>query len=727
MKHELLVPAGDMASLEQAIANGADAVYLGCQNFGARKFAANFTNEELIQAVKLCHLYGVKIYVTMNTLIKDDEVPTFLGQIEFLYKNGVDAVLIQDFGMLCLVREKYPNLEVHASTQANTSAKETAELFYNLGVKRVVFSRELSLQEIESIDVPIEKEVFIHGALCICYSGCCLMSSMQGKRSGNRGECVGSCRLPYTLKKEDRIIEENKYLLSTKELNTSKHFTELLESSITSFKVEGRMKSPEYVGFITRYYRKLIDTYNVNPDLEKETEQLKTIFNRGFTEGRLFSCSDEDLMNTKSPNHIGLEIGKVIDVNKDRIKIQVDKELNQEDGIRFLNSGKGLIVNYLYDEQGKLTNSIPSGGICYIDNKIELSEKDVVCKTLDHKLMEQLKVLPARKVKVTFKVTAKLGKPLNIVVSDGVNNLQINGQVVQRASTAPISNDRIREQIEKLGETPFVSSATIIDSDDNIFINIKEINELRRALISNLINVRTSSTKELLINKVLLDSPIPKTETGVAVHVRNEDQMSTAVRLNVERIYTDSLSVFKSYTFKDNVYYNLPRVLYEPTKDLQRRNIVNDYFGFSKYEHIIGDYGLNVYNIYTAYYLYKLKLPKVTLSVELSEDEIVNFINNFIKVFNKYPNIEVLAYGRVENMIIKGNILNLKENDMTYTLTDQKNNIFPVYYDGRLTHVLNFEDKKIEKLEIIKKYASLRLVFFDEDTKKELSIIKMYQ
>ena len=727
MKHELLVPAGDMASLEQAIANGADAVYLGCQNFGARKFAANFTNEELIQGLKLCHLYGVKMYVTMNTLVKDDEVPMFLGQIEFLHKIGVDAVLIQDFGMLCLVREKYPNLEVHASTQANTSAKETAELFHKLGVKRVVFSRELSLKEIEDIKVPIEKEVFIHGALCISYSGCCLMSSMQGSRSGNRGECTGSCRLPYSLKKDDRTIEDNKYLLSTKELNTSKHFTELLDSSITSFKIEGRMKSPEYVGFITRYYRKLIDSYNQNPDLEKETEELKTIFNRGFTYGRLFNCTDDELMNRDNPNHIGLEIGKVLEITKDKIKIQVDKELNQEDGIRFLQSGKGLILNYLYDESGKLTNTIPAGGICYVDNKVELTEKDLVCKTLDHKLMTNLKILPPRKVTVTFKVTAKLGQPLNMVISDGTNSLQVDGQVVQMATTAPITVSRIREQVEKLGETPFVSTATIIDSDDGIFINIKEINELRRALTTNLMNVRMKVNNEILINKVILDKITPNMETGISVYGKTDDQISTADRLNVNRLYIDNLQTYKSYRFKDNTYYMLPRVLYEPTNSLERKTIVSDYFDYTEHENIIGNYGLNVFNIYTAYYLYKMNVQVITLSVELTGEEIINFINTYAKTFNTYPNIEVLAYGRVENMIIKGNILNLKENDMTYSLIDPKGNSFPAYFDGRLTHILNHENKQLSNIDIIKKYATIRLDFFNEDSKSTISTIKMYQ
>ena len=348
MKHELLVPAGDVESLNQAIANGADAVYVGCKNFGARKFAKNFDNEEIVTAIKICHLYGVKLYVTMNTLVKDAEVPEFLGQIEFLYKAGVDAVLIQDFGMLCLVREKYPGLEVHASTQANTSSKETAALYHSLGVKRVVFSREMSLEEIKKVDVPIEKEVFIHGALCISYSGNCLMSSMLGGRSGNRGECAGCCRLPYTLEKGQRVMAKDKYLLSTKELNTSYRFEELLDSDITSFKIEGRMKSPEYVGFITKFYRNLIDSHCKNIDIDGLNKQLKTIFNRGFTEGYLFNTEPVELMNTDTPNHIGLEIGKVIEVTPKFIKIELIEELNQQDGIRFLNNGNGFIVNYLY-------------------------------------------------------------------------------------------------------------------------------------------------------------------------------------------------------------------------------------------------------------------------------------------------------------------------------------------------------------------------------------------
>ena len=315
---ELLSPAGNMDCLRAAVTNGCDAVYISCKYFGARKFANNFDNNEILEAIKYCHLYNVKVYVTMNTLVRDLEVDDFINQARFLYQNGVDALIVQDFGMICLLREKFPNLEIHASTQANNSSYETCKLYYDLGVKRVVFSRELSIDEIDNINIPIEKEAFIHGALCISYSGCCLMSSMLGGRSGNRGECAGSCRQTYSLIENGKLLSKDKYILSTKELNTSGFIDRLKNSSIYSLKIEGRMKSPLYVGFITRFYRKLLDGEKIN--YNEELDKLKTIFNREFTCGRLFCENDKDIMNIKSPNHIGLKIGKC-SLFKDKITL----------------------------------------------------------------------------------------------------------------------------------------------------------------------------------------------------------------------------------------------------------------------------------------------------------------------------------------------------------------------------------------------------------------------
>ena len=726
IKHELLAPAGNMECLKQAIFSGADAVYVGCKKFGARKFASNFTNDEIIEAIKLCHLYGVKIYATMNTLVKNDEVDSFLNQVEFLHKNGIDAILIQDFGMLCLVLEKYPNLEVHASTQANTSSKETAELFYKLGVKRVVFSREMSLEEINSIDVPIEKEVFVHGALCICYSGCCLMSSQIGHRSGNLGECAGSCRLPYTLKHNGKILANNKYLLSTKELNTSTNFKELLESNISCFKIEGRMKSPEYVGFITRFYRNLIDNYE-QTNIKKANSELKTIFNRGFTTGHLFNCTEEELMNTKSPNHIGLQIGKVIEVTKDKIKIKLDKPLNQQDGIRFLNSNKGLIVNYLYNKNKKLVNTATD--ICYIDNKIGLTENDIVCKTIDYNLNKSLKELPSRKIPVTITVEAHINKNLSIELIDDQNNkISLQGNIVEKARTEAITQERIKQQASKLGNTPFECKNVHLKCDEEIFISIKELNDIRRSAVEKLIKKRQNckvkfESKNVEFKKLQTEKMSP----GIVAIVKTEEQLLTCLSNNIERIYTEVKPLYEKYKCKQTVFYKSKRCQLELKDNVYNSSLVSDYFDFSKYEELSGDYGLNVYNIYTAYYLHKLGIQAVTLSVELSQLEIEQFIRLYESTFKEKSTFQMLCYGTVENMIIKGNILNINKDDFDYRLTDIKSRVFPIFYDGVLTHVMNFEQRKEKLSPYLKENIQIRLDFHQETKDEVYSIIKKYQ
>lgn len=726
IKHELLAPAGNMECLKQAIFSGADAVYVGCKKFGARKFASNFTNDEIIEAIKLCHLYGVKIYATMNTLVKNDEVDSFLDQVEFLHKNGIDAILIQDFGMLCLVLEKYPNLEVHASTQANTSSKETAELFYKLGVKRVVFSREMSLEEINSIDVPIEKEVFVHGALCICYSGCCLMSSQIGHRSGNLGECAGSCRLPYTLKHNGKILANNKYLLSTKELNTSTNFKELLESNILCFKIEGRMKSPEYVGFITRFYRNLIDNYE-QTNIKEANSQLKTIFNRGFTTGHLFNCTEEELMNTKSPNHIGLQIGKVIEVTKNKIKIKLDKPLNQQDGIRFLNSNKGLIVNYLYNKNKKLVNT--ASDICYIDNKIGLTENDIVCKTIDYNLNKTLKELPSRKIPVTITVEAHINKNLSIELIDDQNNkISLQGNIVEKARTEAITQERIKQQASKLGNTPFECRKVYLKCDGEIFISIKELNDIRRSAVEKLIQKRQNCKVKFESKNVEFKKlQTKKMSPGTIAIVKTEEQLLTCLSNNIERIYTEEKPLYEKYKCKQNIFYKSKRCQLELKDNVYNSSLVSDYFDFSKYEDLFGDYGLNVYNIYTAYYLYKLGLQAVTISVELSQLEIEQFIRLYESTFKEKSTFQMLCYGTVENMIIKGNILNINKGDYDYCLTDIKSRVFPVFYDGTLTHVMNFEQRKEKISSYLKENIQIRLDFHQETEDEVYSIIKKYQ
>jgi len=327
---ELLAPAGNMESFFAAITAGADAVYIGGKNFGARALASNFTNEELVEAINYAHIFNRKVYVTVNTLVYETEINYLLEYIEFLHTNNVDAIIVQDLGLINLLHKKFPNLEIHASTQINTHNKKTLEILKNNGITRVVFARESSLDEINKTDVNIEKEIFIHGALCMCYSGQCLLSSVIGGRSGNRGLCAQPCRLEYKLleqlpNREEKFVgTEGKYLLSTKDLCTLDNLDQILNSNIDSLKIEGRMKSKEYVYLVTSIYRKAIDNFyetgktNIT---EEDIEELKLIFNRNFTKGYLFNEDKNNISNEFRPNHLGINIGKVISQNKNRIKI----------------------------------------------------------------------------------------------------------------------------------------------------------------------------------------------------------------------------------------------------------------------------------------------------------------------------------------------------------------------------------------------------------------------
>ena len=650
---ELLVPAGDINSFYAALNNGADAIYLSGKMFGARSYAKNFTSDELKTVLKLGKIYGVKIYVTMNTLVKENEVNDFLKEVEFLYSLGVDAILMQDFGMISLCLEKYPNLVIHASTQVNSSSYETIKLLYVMGVKRVVLPREMSIDEIKKIDIPIELEVFIHGALCVSYSGNCLFSSMLGGRSGNRGECVGSCRLPYKLYKDKTLIDEG-YLLSMKELNTSIDIKKL-PSNVTSLKIEGRMKNPSYVGFITKYYRKILDNEELTT---KDLEDLKSMFYRGFTKGHLFN--DNDLINKKSPNHLGSHLGKVIDVNDERIRIELDKSLLQGDGIRFRESNKGMIVNYLYDLKDNLINKGNPKQIVEIDNKVNLTSLDEVRKTTD-KSFEITDSAITRKVPINIDVKAKVGEEFSLTFSDLKHSVTYRGSVVEKSINNSLSKERLISQLEKLGNTPFVSKHINIDMDEDIFIRIGDLNIARRTLSERLIGERINDYKEPIINEVTFH----KINTNEIIDLDNY--------VEVERNPFYIKDVLKDKSIVSN--------LFKPTTN------------------VIASYHLNVFNSYTAFYLYKLGYKGITLSVELNNIELKDLIESIRKRFGNIP-LVIKTKGYVEVMLIKGNILNI-DKDSPYTLVNVKNDKFKVYFDGCCTHInssysLNLDEKELE-------------------------------
>ena len=652
---ELLCPAGNKESLIAAINSGANAVYLSGKKFGARAFAANFSNEELKEAIRIGKVYGVKIYVTMNTLVKENEIEEFLEQVEFLYSNGVDAILMQDFGMICLCLKKYPNLEIHASTQAHNSSLQGIDFLYKLGVKRVVLPREMSLDEIKLIKTPIEKEVFIHGALCVSYSGRCLMSQVLGGRSGNRGECAGCCRFKWKLYKSDKLVKEG-YLLSMKELNLSEDILRLTPY-VDSLKIEGRMKSPTYVSFITNYYRKILDGEKIT-DIDREN--LQSLFYRGYTKGHLLN--NKDLVNTKSPNHIGLPIGKVIDVTDSKITILLDKELAQEDGIRFLESGKGLIVNYLYDMKDRLISKGSPKQKIILDNKIGLTTLDTVSLTTNHKLITKFDNI-TRKVDIAIKVIAKINEPLEITFIKDNIIISEKGNIVERAKSAIVTKERIISQVKRLGNTPFNCHEIDVLLDDDIFIPMGEINVLRRTLTERLIGKLMMNFKEPVIKDINLD------------YINFND-----IDIN-------------NYKSIDECQFDI--------KD--KKGIIHEIIDGREKDFIAAS-SCNITNSYTAYFLSYYGYKGVFLSTELTDYELNYLVSNI----KKKTSIKLFVENNINNkvMTIKGNILNIdKSND--YYLVDPKNRKFKVIYDGRLTNIyspykLDRDEKSINDVSFIK-------------------------
>lgn len=717
---ELLAPAGNFDCLKSAIHNGADAIYLGGKLFGARAFAGNFTKEELKEAVDYAHLYGVKIYVTVNTIIYNNEVNDFIEYIKYLYLIGVDALIMQDIGMISLVRKMFPNIEVHASTQCHNHNNEGIKLLEELGVTRIVLDREMSLEEIENINVDIEKEVFIHGALCNSYSGCCLFSSMNGGRSGNRGECTQPCRLPYKLIKNNKYIDiPNKYLLSTKELNTIDNFDKLINSSINSFKIEGRMKSPSYVGYVTSIYRKLIDNTNYKVSKE-EKDNLKILFNREFTNGYLFK---DKVMNTYTSNHQGLEIGNVLEVTSSKIKIKLSNNLYQEDGIRFKNNNIGMIANLIYNDKMLLINKALKGDIIYLDNKINLKDKDILVKTSSNYLDKE--ILSYKEKKIPIDIIVNLNDNyLDISFNDG-KNIVIDKVMVDTPIKRGSTSSEIKNKLSKLGNTPFTLNNISINMDRDIFVNMKDLNNIRRVLTDRLIDMRTKVDRDIITSDDCFD--YNEDNNGIyeiSVLARTREQVEASLYKNVDRIYVDS-DLYNEYKDNDKVYLRLPRVI--NSFDYNSKNILATELGaINKYGNsninLISDYYLNIVNNYSIKYLLDNNVKRVTLSPEVNYD----YLDDYIK-----DKVEILVYGKVELMITKpcpikeAMLCPCNKNDIYY-LEDINKNKYRILHSNCLTHIMHY--KNIDYLDKIEYYIgigikSFRLELLDEGYDEVIRLI----
>jgi len=535
MKHEkpeLLAPAGGMEALVAAVENGADAVYLGARTFSARGYASNFSEKELEEAIDYAHLRGVKVYVTVNTLLKEEEMASALELLSRLREMGTDAIIIQDLGLISLSRKYLPDLPLHASTQMTLHNSEGVEFVKNLGIERVVLSRESSLEDIKRIKekTGTEIEVFIHGALCISYSGQCLLSSLIGGRSGNRGYCAQPCRKKYRLYCEGKQIKTNgNYLLSPKDLNTSSGLGALIEAEIESFKIEGRMKRPEYVAGVVRIYRCLIDRYAENPAgysvSEEEQETLTQLFNRDFTEGYFFENPRGELMSRANPHNRGIPAGKVVgyDRRSNRISVKLSRPLRLGDGIMVENAetrseDKGKIISSMYTEKGPVY-SAGKGDIVEIPFDSRAPSGSTVYRTHDKKLMDSLKkesdsgnLRP--KIPVSLTATVTSGKPVKLEIKDrDSNKVTIESEyLVEKAEKQPTSRSQIEKQLSKLGNTLFEAVELHVIMEGDIFIPMGQLNDLRTRAILQLENLRISKWDRKSLQNLKFPEPEEKTK-----------------------------------------------------------------------------------------------------------------------------------------------------------------------------------------------------------------------
>lgn len=509
---ELLVPAGGLLQLQAAVENGADAVYLGGKQFNARMNAGNFDRKELTDAIAYAHLRGVKVHLTMNTLLSDKELPCALDEAIFAYEAGIDALIVQELGLADTIHRVVPELELHLSTQGTVYNPQGVRQAAELGFSRVVLAREVSLEEIRAIasDSDTEIEIFVHGALCICYSGQCHMSRTIGGRSGNRGVCAQPCRLPYELVGED---EYNRFgclrkgaLLSPKDLCLLDYLPQIAEAGVASIKVEGRMKSPEYVGMVTAVYRKYLDMYLENGMYvveEQDRNNLRQVFNRGgFSAGYFEGNPRDELMSGELSKHQGVFIGVVVsqDIRRKQVRILLEDKLSMGDGIEIRSTGPsgtalpGNVVTYLR-RTGENVNSEGDAGDCVTVGDIAgaCNPGDSVYKITDRKLMEWIRSSyeqkdseaqqRMKKRAISISVSAELAKPVCITLWDLTSDICVEMQseeLCEKARTRPLTEELIQTQLGKTGGTLFRVCHWDIQLEEGISIPISVLNGLRR-------------------------------------------------------------------------------------------------------------------------------------------------------------------------------------------------------------------------------------------------------
>lgn len=731
---ELLSPAGNLLSAYSAFKGGADAVYIGGKQFSARASAENFSNEEIQEIVFYAHSIGKKVYVTLNTLLFQDEFFEAVEFAKFLYTIDIDGVIIQDLGLANYLHKTLPNLPLNASTQLNCHNIKQAKALVKIGFKRIVLAREANLDFVKQVKaLGVEVEVFGHGALCVSYSGNCLLSSFIGDRSGNRGRCAQPCRMRYDLIEDGNIIEQSSFAISTKDLMTLENIDKFIAAGVDSLKIEGRLKSNEYIYSVSNAYRHAIDAVEnslKNNDLRIDKENLIKIFNRQFTKGYVFNESPFKLLNVETSSHQGEVIGKVIKVNKNRVSIKLFKPLHRLDGIRF--NGKdqiGLLVEKMFVNKEPVESACKDQivEIVGIEKADRLNELEVI-KTKDYLLNKEIeaKLKELLKVKITANFYAKINEPIKLTVFFNNTEISVIGSCPQIAEGKGTDENRIIEQLNKTSDYPYTFS--YVDCDiEKCFIPIGEINKLRNEALEKLKNS-------------LIKTNIPKIKKYKTPEIHREITFkNVGSNVNIEQNDVLEQYGFITYSNCDTTYKNENRITHN-SKFTAPNEMVHFIIQKENNGTLIASTYCNITNSYALDCYFELGFDECVLSSELDYDSIKMLIEDYKNRHEELPSVGVLMYGKLDMMIMRSCPVGTHFNNSVtkcerchkhiYELNDRTGEKYRLIGDSECnTRLLN--NKPIFLLDEIEKFENLGIVsyhfiFTDEDKEKVNELVTHY-
>ena len=706
---ELLSPSGDFESFMQALYNGADAIYLAGERFGARAYAKNFSIEELSLALSYAHSKGKKIFVTVNTIIKENEYEDAIKYLNLLYEIGVDGVILQDYSLITYTVNNLKPMECHISTQAGVKDLHDVKFFEELGVERCVLARETSIDTIKEIKAKckMDLETFVYGALCVSFSGGCLFSSLLSLRSGNRGRCSQNCRREYSLYKNGEFIDKGFYL-SMKDLNTYNDIAKIIPY-VDSLKIEGRMKEPSYVKTITSEYRKKLD------NLSYKSNKLDLVFHRDYTKGFILNEDPGNIVNITKKSNQGAYIGKITKIDKNLTQIEIKRELSVGDRIRVVdNEDYYFTVDKLYDKNKK---PIKSGiGLLYVEIYNKKNINSSIYKMNDSSI--DLTIPDDAKYPLTFDIYGDIDSKLIISTNIDDNYFQAeSNMLIQQAKTQGLDYNTLYKQLSKLNDTPFYLKDLNLMIPDNLFITVSEINELRRKIVKDLLEYFSNKRNKIEKTKIIELKNKEYNYPELIVVCRTKEQYDTLKELNVKNIYFENRSLYVNST-----YPNYDDIL------------VSSYGGLEYYKgkNIVTDYSFNIINSEGVSSLLNSGANLVTLSVESSLSNTRELYYSFFKKYGFIPPLAYIVYGKMNLMTMKycplkryGECGKCRNN--TYTLKDEFGE-FILYNDNCINHIVNKKPLNlIDDLDEIKKYIkTLRIDFTTENSDEVKSVIDMF-